>query len=161
MVKIVHNTLPIKEKIIKRINKEIENNRAKNTENTFQQNRYKHITDNKCTFCKAEPKTANHLITCKHEFVEKIYFEAHKRISIILNTNKVQYHTPGINPNNILPNVTTLSGSKGIIHKKVLELLDAGENPKSIKFKMLKVQKTIIKAALTVWAKRNKILFKT
>ena len=35
MVKIVHNTLPTKEKIMKRINKEIENNRAKNTENTF------------------------------------------------------------------------------------------------------------------------------
>jgi len=66
-----------------------------------------------------------------------------------------------MNPNNILPNVNTLSESKGIIHKKVQELLDAGENPKSIKFKMLKVQKTIIKAALTVWAKQNKILFRT
>ena len=127
MVKIVHNTLPTKEKIMKRINKEIENNRAKNTENTFQQTRYKYIIDNKCTFCKAKPETADHLITCKHEFVEKTYFEAHKRISAILNTDKVWYHTPGMNPNNILPNVNTLSESKGIIHKKVLELLDAGD----------------------------------
>ena len=88
MVKIIHNTLPTKEKIMKCINKKIENNRAKNTENTFWQNRYKHITDNKCTFCKAEPETADYLIICKHEFVEKTYFKAHKRINTILNLTK-------------------------------------------------------------------------
>ena len=89
MVKIVYNSLSTKEKFIKHINKEIKNNRAKNTENTFQQNRYKYITDNKCTFCKAKPEIADHLITCKHEFVEKTYFEAHKRINTIFNTDKV------------------------------------------------------------------------
>ena len=35
MVKIIHNTFPTKEKIMKYINKKIENNRVKNTENTF------------------------------------------------------------------------------------------------------------------------------
>ena len=153
MVKIVHNALPTKDKIMKHINKEIKGNAKRNTNNTFWQNRYKHITDNKCTFCKAELKTVDHLITCKHEFVESTYFEAYCKISAILNTNKAWYYIPGFNQNNIIPDVSISAGSKGIIHKEVLNLLDAGESPKSIKVKMLKVQKTIIKAALTAWIK--------
>jgi len=61
---------------MKHIDKEIKNNAERNTNNTFWQNRYKHITDNKYTFCKAEPETVDYFITCKHEFVESTYFEA-------------------------------------------------------------------------------------
>ena len=81
---------------------------------------------------------------------EHILWNIYHKISTILNTNKAWYHTPGSNQNNIIANVNILAESKDIIHKEILKLLDAGKSPKSIKVKMLKVQKTIIKAALTI-----------
>ena len=143
------------------IDKEKEANLSKSTNNTFWQQKYRHIADNKCTFCKNEPETIDHLLTCKDSRVEEINHTAHLKVTKLLRSTKVWYHCPSVPTTHKLSVIKATTGSKGVIPKEALAHIKLDVEAKQLGKNLLKAQTIIVKAALNIWKKRNQILFGT
>jgi len=160
MIKLLHNTLPTKAKIYKRIKNEKEQNKTNGTSNTFWQSKYPHIKNNLCTFCKKEPETAEHLMTCKHQYVKKQYDKALTAVQGYMADDYVWFLCKETSSPRRLKGFEPVIENKGIIPKKLLiHIAKARTTPKKFKEAILNIQIILINAHLKIWKRRNIILF--
>ena len=159
MIKLLHHTLPTKDKIFKHIKAEKDHNRLMHTNHTFWQNKYPHITDNLCVFCKKEPETTDHLIMCKHHLVQNKQNKLYKKLNDYIKNGFTWFKCAKTSSARRFKGFEPLVGSKGVIPNKLINLLNTGETHIHLWNTTAAIQATIMHTQLSIWKKRNKILF--
>ena len=152
MIKILHNTLPTKQKVLKRKIAE-----QKQQNGTYWKKCYPHIKDNRCVFCKEEVETTDHLSMCRSKYVLKMYDTARQKIAKIAKTKITWF--PCTKPSKFESGISLVAGSKGIIPKKVVDIIHKKDsNKKNNSETISKIQKILIKTHLNIWKKQNQII---
>jgi ferredoxin len=160
MIRMIHNTLPTKGKMWKRIKKEKERNKANETCNTFWQNKYPHIKNNKCTLCQDAEETSDHFVTCLHPFAKTCYKDAYEAITAMVGHKLIWFNCAQTNTPKELKDFPPILGSMGIMTKHIYTRVFAGVgNSKETRDAVLAVQQHIIYAYMQIWNHRNKLLF--
>jgi Reverse transcriptase (RNA-dependent DNA polymerase) len=155
MIKILHNALPTKDKIFKRILKE----REKEDGNTYWQDKYKYIQNNLCVFCEKEPETPEHLALCSHKTVRTRYNLLYDDIQELTeNSTYTWYLCDKTSSQRRLKAFTASLGCKGLIPKKFTKIFELDNNTES-KDQITDIQVLIIQTHLDIWKHRNRKIF--
>lgn len=136
IVKVLHDALLTKSKIIKRVRKKVSANITNHTNNTYWQSKYPHIKNNLCVLCKTEAKTIEYFVNCKNTFVQKKLARAYRKIRKITKSNCYWFHTSTTvpNPEDKLGEMSRTLGSAGLLPKNIFsEMLKTLKNPKDLK----------------------------
>ena len=161
MIKALHNILPTKSKICKRVKKKVSSNLINDTNNRYWQDKYPHIKDELCVFCKEEPETTKHLTTCKSKYVQSQLSKAYHKICRKTKGKAFWFFTGlELEEKERLGTMPRLFGNMGLIPNQLSSyLLKNIKNAKAVKDISSSIQKTLVKTHLNIWKHRNAVLY--
>ena len=96
---------------------------------------------------------------CKHHLVQNKQNKLYKKLNDYIKNGFTWFKCAKTSSARRLKGFEPLVGSKGVISNKLINLLNTGETHINLWNTTAAIQATIMHTQLSIWKKRNKILF--